>query len=90
MKVKFIKEFEFESMSGMQTIKVGDERNLKKTSDGSAVIVMGHNVHQKVPEEYFKLADKKVEESNKFKLTKARLKQIIKEELAIYQEGEET
>ena len=81
MKVKFIKEFEFESMSGTQTIKVGDERNLKKTSDGSAVIVMGHGVQQKVPEEYFELAGGKVEESNKMKLTKARLKEMVGAEL---------
>ena len=36
---------------------------------------------QKVPEEYFELPDRKVKESKSMKLTKARLKQIIKEEL---------
>ena len=81
MKARFIKPFKLDTPSGPMTINVGDEWNLTRTTDGSAVIVMGHGIQQKVPEEYFELPDRKVKESKTMKLTKARLKQMIKEEL---------
>jgi len=66
------------------TINVGDEWNLTRTTDGSAVIVMGHGIQQKVPKEYFELVGRKVRESKSMKLTKARLQQIIKEEIGAW------
>ena len=89
MKARFIKQFKLDTPSGPLTINVGDEWTLTRTTDGSAVIVMGHGIQQKVPEEYFELPDRKVKESKTMKLTKAKLKRIIKEEIeAVVGEGE--
>ena len=88
MKARFIKPFKLDTPSGPMTINVGDEWNLTRTTDGSAVIVMGHGIQQKVPKEYFELVGRKVRESKTMKLTKARLKQIIKEELEAVLDGD--
>jgi|15BtaG_2_1085339.scaffolds.fasta_scaffold27089_2 hypothetical protein len=84
MKARFIKPFKLDTPSGPMTINVGDEWNLTRTTDGSAVIVMGHGIQQKVPKEYFELVGRKVRESKSMKLTKARLQQIIKEEIGAW------